>query len=201
MRRWPQRSHGSLVELRQVPTEKLSQDALTRAPATKGRTAVRPYAGDGGCRWGLGEREWADGCAPLRWGVLVAAFAGIGMAGGPWVSGKGRTAVRPYVGSAGCRFQGDWGGRWALGEREWAHGCAPLRGGWGLPLSRGLTRGLEAVSHVPDCFYEGAARRFHLGTQAPHVNVNGAGAAQVVVSPDLAEQGIAGVDPAGVGGQ
>ena len=41
----------------------------------------------------------------------------------------------------------------------------------------------------------------YFGTQAPDVDVHGAGAAQVIVAPDLVEQGFAGIDAAGVGGQ
>ena len=43
--------------------------------------------------------------------------------------------------------------------------------------------------------------RLDLGPQPPHVHVHGSGAAQIVVPPDLAQQGLASVDAPGVGCQ
>ena len=51
---------------------------------------------------------------------------------------------------------------------------------------RGLGGGFEAVAYVPDGFDEGAAGGFYFGAEAAYVDVDGAGAAEVVVAPDLA---------------
>ena len=55
-------------------------------------------------------------------------------------------------------------------------------GRWG----GGLGGGFEAVAYVPDGFDEGAAGGFYFGAEAAYVDVYGAGAAEVVVAPDLA---------------
>ena len=70
--------------------------------------------------------------------------------------------------------------------------------GWGAAE---LGRGFEAVADLVDGLDEGAAGGLYLGAQTADVDVDGAGAAQVVVFPHLAEQGFPGIDPPGVGRQ
>lgn len=55
------------------------------------------------------------------------------------------------------------------------------------PANAALHRGLESITYLIIRFYEGAAGGLYFGAQPAHVNVDGAGATQVVVLPDLAE--------------
>ena len=56
----------------------------------------------------------------------------------------------------------------------------------GMKTSLKLNRGSEPVAYVPDGLHEGTAGGLHFGAEPPDVDVHGAGATQVVVTPDLA---------------
>ena len=68
-------------------------------------------------------------------------------------------------------------------------------------LCQGLGVRPEAVADVADGLDEGVVPVFDLGAQAADVDVDGAAAAEEVVPPDLAEEGLAAEDAAAVRGQ
>src|SRR4051794_5997982 len=77
-----------------------------------------------------------------------------------------------------------------------AGGGAPGRGRGALSLLR--RRYDEPVAHVPHGADQLLVLGTELGAEPPHVHVDGPGATEVVVAPDLLEQLFAAEDPAGV---
>src|SRR5690606_30030858 len=74
-------------------------------------------------------------------------------------------------------------------------------GGLLLGLAAWAVVGDEAVADVADRSYEGLVLGAALGAEAADVHVHGAGAAEVVVAPDLLQELRAGEDPARVLGE
>ena len=85
--------------------------------------------------------------------------------------------------------------------RRSARGLRRLDGRGDRSASGLLGRQHEAVADVADGADQGLVLGPELGPEAAYVDVDGAGAAEVVVAPDLLQQLVAGEDPAGVLGE